>query len=152
MEDEKKESKFNFTFDSCNNITVAERIDTVNNYANKEAEKQKKERPTFEEAIVKRGFGTGLFMAAWNQLRNEGFLTEDYQLGEKTSRKTAAVMIAAFSNKYNEINGIKNGENLWKPFESFWDKEHLKNDLKQASSENQSDEEKKIYKIFRELK
>lgn len=100
--------------------------------------------PSWEE-VIPEWLRTGKLLIAWNELRRDGVLREDYQLKEKKAA-VAYRLVEGFHQAWEELTGRK-GNKPWRYFEDFWGFENLKTRGGSISKESET----AITKIFREL-
>ena len=100
--------------------------------------------PPFEEAIPE-CFRTGILMTAWDKLRKEGILRDDFQM---TDPKAAVAYRLAeyFNEKLKDLNKRANTKQ-WQCFERFWGF----NNLKTRGGDISKDTDNTIANIFSTL-
>lgn len=146
MEDEKKESKFNFNLENCKEITFANTINTLNIYTGTEPENQEPEQFPFAKAIPE-SLRTGLLLIAWNKLREGKLLKEDYTLN--TTQGGAKYIAMKISEMHNRsLPDDQDKKNEWRPFELLWGIK--KNNLK-AKDNPGEDVQAQIDRIFNSI-
>ena len=145
------EEKRDRTFNMYGNSTYIEKqeinIHGGTNYINgakPENDKTLQDRPQWEH-VIPQYLRTDKWSTAWQKLREQGFLDENYQLTEEIiADEDEAKRIA----RYIATSFIKmNGKNEWTPFEKLWGMENLRTIKADPEKENKS----KLEGIFSHL-
>jgi len=95
--------------------------------------------PSFEEAIPEY-LRTGKLFVAWEKLKEEGFLDDNYHLAEETPKLAAKRIVELFAEYRNE-------NKRWTIFENFWG---IKN-LRMMPGKVSDEKDIILSRIFREL-